>query len=199
MLAKMGEGEAEIVYRAEGGRDCEKMMGRGRMEVTGREYRNERKVRGERRNCEMREGEGYGGVQEGYGKGERKAGGRRWGEDGCGGVEERRKKVMKVQGERRKGVQKGCGRQVWEVTGEGGREGGKLRKSCNCSNGNSIAHNSISIAPPPMELSNLFRTYIARCVNQHSPSLLPPPSHEISPVAYRHTPATNVVGEICDA
>lgn len=118
---------------------------------------------------------------------------------GVGGVEERRKKVMKVQGKRRKGVQKGCGRQVWEVTGEGGREGGKLRKSCNCSNGNSIAHNSINIAPPPMELSNLFRTYIARCVNQHSPSLLPPPSHEISPAAYRHTPATNVVGEICDA
>ena len=78
MLAKMGEGEAEIVYREEGGRDCEMMMGRGRMEVTGREYRNERKVRGERRNCEMREGEGYGGVQEGYRKGERKAGGRRW-------------------------------------------------------------------------------------------------------------------------
>ena len=63
---------------------------------------------------------------------------------------------------------------VMEVTGEGGREGGKLRKSCNCSNGNSIAHNSISIAPPPMELSNLFRTYIARCVDHIlPPSFLP--------------------------
>ena len=62
---------------------------------------------------------------------------------------------------------------VKEVTGEGGREGvNEVAVVLKRSNGNSIAHNSISIAPPPMELSNLFRTYIARCVNH----ILPPSS-----------------------